>query len=63
MKGERFMKVIDENKVSHVLDFIKTFQVKEGGSPSYRQIAHAARFLSLATAQKYVKIFTNSWSY
>lgn len=56
MKGERFMKVIDENKVSHVLDFIKTFQVREGRSPSYRQIAHAARFPSLATAQKYVKI-------
>ena len=50
------MKVIDESKVNQVLDFIKTFQVKEGRSPSYRQIAHAARFPSLATAQKYVKI-------
>ena len=50
------MKVIDENKVNQVLDFIKTFQVREGRSPSYRQIAHAARFPSLATAQKYVKI-------
>lgn len=56
IKGERFMKVIDENKVSYVLDFIKSFQVREGRSPSYRQIAHAARFPSLATAQKYVKI-------
>lgn len=34
------MKVIDENKVSHLLDFIKSFQVREGKSPSYRQIAH-----------------------
>lgn len=50
------MKVIDESKVNQVLDFIKTFQVREGRSPSYRQIAHAARFPSLATAQKYVKI-------
>lgn len=50
------MKVIDENKVNCVLDFIKTFQVKEGRSPSYRQIASAARFPSLATAQRYVKI-------
>lgn len=50
------MKVIDKNKVSHVLDFIKTFQVREGRSSSYKQIAHAARFPSLATAQKYVKI-------
>lgn len=45
------MKVIDENKVNQVLDFIKTFQVREGRSLSYRQIAHAARFPSLATAQ------------
>lgn len=50
------MKVIDENKVNCVLDFIKTFQVKEGRSPSYKQIASAARFPSLATAQRYVKI-------
>ena len=56
MKGERFMKVIDENKVNCVLDFIKAFQLKEGRSPSYRQIAKELSFPSLATDQRYVKI-------
>lgn len=48
------MRVISEQKVNQVLDFIKTFQVKEGRSPSYRQIAKELSFPSLATAQKYV---------
>lgn len=49
------MKVIDEKKLNHVLDFIKNFQVKEGRSPSYRQIARAAGFSSISTSQRYVK--------
>lgn len=53
------MKVIDENKVYCILDFIKTFRLKEGKSPSYRQIAKAMSFPSLATAQRYVKILQN----
>ena len=50
------MKVINETKLNQILEFIKTFQIKEGRSPSYRQIAKIACFPSLATAQKYVKI-------
>ena len=53
------MKVIDENKVYCILDFIKTFRLKEGKSPSYRQIAKAMSFPSLATVQRYVKILQN----
>lgn len=49
------MKVINENKLNQVLDFIKEFQIKEGLSPSFRQIAKTIGFPSLATAQKYVK--------
>ena len=49
------MKVIDEKKLNQVLDFIKNFQVKEGRSPSYRQIARAAGFSSISTSQRYVK--------
>lgn len=51
------MKVIDENKVSHVLDFIKSFQVREGRSPSYRQIVHAARFLNLVICNIFINVF------
>ena len=50
------MKVISEDKVIKVLDFIKDFQKKEGRSPSFRQIAKGCSFPSLATAQKYVAI-------
>ncbi len=50
------MKVIREDKVQEVLVFIKNFQQKEGMSPSFRQIAKAVSFPSLATAQKYVMI-------
>lgn len=50
------MRIINENKVIQVLDFIKDFQLKEGRSPSYRQIAKAVCFPSLATAQKYVNV-------
>lgn len=50
------MKVISEDKVIKVLDFIKDFQKKEGRSPSFRQIAKGCFFPSLATAQKYVAI-------
>ena len=50
------MKVINETKLNQILEFINSFQLKEGRSPSYRQIAKIAFFPSLATAQKYVKI-------
>lgn len=53
------MKVISEDKVIKVLDFIKDFQKKEGRSPSFRQIAKGCSFPSLATAQKYVAILQN----
>ena len=50
------MKVISEEKVNKVLNFIKDFQIKEGRSPSFRQIAKSCSFPSLQTAQKYVSI-------
>ena len=50
------MKVISEDKVIKVLDFIRQFQKEEGRSPSFRQIAKGCCFPSLATAQKYVNI-------
>lgn len=50
------MKVIDEKRLNRVLDFIKKFQVKEGRSPSYRQIAKAVGFSSISTSQRYVRV-------
>lgn len=50
------MKVISEEKVGRVRDFIKDFQQKEGRAPSFRQIAKACCFPSIETAQRYVAI-------
>ncbi len=50
------MKVTNEEKVMSILDYIKDYQVKEGKSPSYRQIAKAFSFPSIATSQRYVGI-------
>ena len=50
------MKVISEDKVVKVFEFIKEFQKNEGRSPSFRQIAKGCSFPSLATAQKYVNV-------
>ena len=50
------MRVINETKLEQVLDFIKNFQMKEGRSPSYRQIMKAVGFSSLSNAQRYVKV-------
>ena len=49
------MKQIDENKLNQLLEFVKNFQIKEGRSPSIRQVANALNITSTATAQKYVK--------
>lgn len=50
------MRVIKENTVQAVLNFVKEYQKKEGRSPSFRQICHAMSFPSIGTAQKYVNV-------
>ncbi len=56
LSGSQKMKVISEEKVGLVRDFIKDFQQKEGRAPSFRQIAKGCNFPSIQTAQKYVAI-------
>ena len=50
------MKPINESKLNLLLEFVKEFQIKEGRSPTIRQVAKAMSFPSTATAQKYLKI-------
>lgn len=50
------MKITSEDKVMAVLNFIKEFQLKQGRSPSYRQIAKAFGFASIATVQRYIAL-------
>ena len=53
-EGVKFMKVLDEQKMTAVLDYIKDFQKKEGRSPSFRQIKNACGFNHISVAQRYV---------
>lgn len=53
-EGVKFMKVLDEQKITAVLDYIKDFQKKEGRSPSFRQIKNACGFNHISVAQRYV---------
>ena len=48
------MKITNEEKVMSILEYIKDYQVKEGRSPSYRQLAKAFNFQSIATSQRYI---------
>lgn len=50
------MKVINEKLLQDILDYVKVFQLENGRSPSYRQIAHKVGIASLETAHKYVHI-------
>jgi len=49
------MKSFDEAKLNQLLEFVKTFQVKEGRSPSIRQVMKAMNFSSTSLAQRYIK--------
>lgn len=53
------MRVVDESKLTDLASYIKDYQMKEGRSPSFRQICRAKGFNSLATAQRYVKVLTD----
>lgn len=48
------MKIISEEKLNLVRNYIKEFQHKEGRAPSFRQIAKVCNFPSLQTVHKYV---------
>ena len=49
------MKPFDEAKLNQLLEFVKNFQVKEGRSPSIRQVMNAMNFSSTSIAQRYIK--------
>ena len=50
------MKVINENLLQSVLDYVKQYQLNKGLSPSYRNIAKNVGMSSLETAHRYVHI-------
>ena len=50
------MKVCNNKTLEKVLSFIKTYQIANGRSPSYRQIMKGVGLSSLSMVQRYVKI-------
>jgi len=50
------MRKVNDSVLNNVLSYIKDFQLKEGRSPSFRQITHAFNFKSISSAQRYVRI-------
>lgn len=50
------MKSVNENLLKQTLDYIETYQLNEGESPSYRDIANSLKMKSLSVAHRYVSI-------
>lgn len=50
------MKNVNENLLKQTLDYIETYQLNEGRSPSYRDIAEGLKMKSLSVAHRYVSV-------
>ncbi len=53
------MRILDESKLENILEYIKTYQIRNGKSPSYRNIQQKFSFKSLSTVSKYVQLLQN----
>lgn len=53
------MKVLNEKLLSEMLDYIKTYQAKNGQSPSFRNIAKHFDIASLSTVSRYVDLLAD----
>lgn len=50
------MRSVNENLLNQTLDYIQTYQLNEGKSPSYRDIAEALNMASSSVAHRYVSL-------
>ncbi len=50
------MKIINETLLDKLLSYIKTYQMKNGRSPSYRNIMNQLNFSSLSMVCRYIEI-------
>lgn len=53
------MKVVNENLLDCMLDYIKTYQIRNGRSPSYRCIKEQFNLSSLSVVQRYIDILNS----
>lgn len=54
LKKEEGMKALKEEKLTDLNHYIKTYQIKHGQSPSYRNIMTHLKFSSLSVVNRYV---------
>ena len=52
------MKVVNEKLLSEILEYIKTYQMSNGQSPSYRNIAKHFNLTSLSVVSRYVQLLS-----
>ena len=53
------MRVLNEQLLSQMLDYIKTYQIEKGMSPSYRNIMKRLNLSSLSMVNRYVDILVS----
>ena len=53
------MKVLNEKLLEEICQYIKTYQVRQGRSPSYRNIAGHFNLSSLSLVSRYVDVLTD----
>ena len=53
------MKVFNENLLEGMLNYIKTYQVRNGKSPSYRNIKEQFNLSSLSIVNRYIDVLTS----
>lgn len=53
------MKVFNESLLDAMLDYIKTYQVRNGKSPSYRNIKEQFNLSSLSIVNRYVEVLSS----
>ena len=52
------MKCVNEDLLKRVLDYVETYQIREGKSPTYRDIARALKMNSTSVAHRYVNLLS-----
>ena len=53
------MKNLNESLLKSMLDYIKTYQIREGRSPSYRNIKEQFKLSSLSMVNRYIEVLSS----
>lgn len=59
LKNEANMKIVNEQLLQKMKDYVKTYQIKNGESPSYRNISKHFSISSLSQVSRYIDILVS----